>query len=80
MKYFCKINKDCWYDSFIYDMKVSDVYPLQVGQIYECDLSKYKEVVEIQINGETYHIFKDHLIIMDLDELRAEQISKIIQA
>jgi len=78
MKYFCKINKDCWFDSFVYDMKVSDLYPLQVGQFYECDLEKFKDVVEIQINGETYHVFRDHLIIMDFDEMRSDQLNKII--
>ena len=79
MKYFCKINENCWYESFIYDMKVSDLYPLKEGQFYECDLSKFKDVVEIEISGEVYHIYREHLVIKSLDEMRSNQINQIVQ-
>lgn len=79
MRYFCKINENCWYDSFIYDMKVSELYPLTEGQFYECDLTKFRDVVEIEIGGETYHIYREHLIIKTIDELRINQINHLIQ-
>ena len=79
MKYFCKINENCWYESFIYDMKVSDLYPLKEGKFYECDLTKFKDVVEIEINGEFYQIYRDHLIIKTIDELRIESLEILIK-
>jgi hypothetical protein len=60
-------------------MKVSDLYPLTEGQFYECDLTKFRDVVEIEIGGETYHIYREHLIIQTLDEIRSLQINQIIQ-
>lgn len=79
MKYFCKINENCWYDSFIYDMKVSELYPLVDGQFYECDLTKFRDIVEVEIDGQFYQIYRDHVIIKSIDELRIENLEALMK-
>ena len=48
-------------------------------QINECDLTKFKDVVEIEINGVFYQIYRDHLIIKTIDELRIESLEILIK-
>lgn len=76
-EYLCAINESIWWDSYFYDYKVSDFFPLESGKIYPCEFFRDDYIVVTTERG-PMQVPSNFLIWWSIDETRKELIDEIL--